>query len=71
MPLINSETELELSWSKECILSKISRTVTVAVNLPNPARKARETNNAIFQINNAKLYVFVVTLFINNNIKFF
>ena len=31
---------------------------------------ATETNRATFQINNVKLYVPVVTLLVNNNIKF-
>ena len=32
---------------------------------------AIQTTSATFQINNAKLYVSVVTLYINDNIKFF
>ena len=34
------------------------------------ARPATEATNATCQINNTKLYVLVVTLCINNNIKF-
>ena len=34
------------------------------------ARPATEATNATCQINNTKLYVLVVTLSINNNIKF-
>ena len=36
---------------------------------PVQAREARESTGAIFQINNAKRYVPVVTLSINDNIK--
>ena len=39
-------------------------------NLPNPLIQAATTTGATFQINNAKLYVSVVTLSINDNIKF-
>ena len=65
--LINGETELYLSWSKECIVSEISITPAIAGNLPT---RERETTGATFQINNAKLYVPVFTLFVNDNIKF-
>ena len=34
------------------------------------ARPATEGTNATCQINNTKLYVLVVTFYINNNIKF-
>ena len=40
------------------------------VNLPVQARKAKQITEATFQINNAKLYVPLVTLSINDNIKF-
>ena len=72
--MINSEIELELSWSKECIVSEISITPRIAGNPnarpPIPEREATQTTGATFQINNAKLYVPVVALFINDNIKF-
>ena len=48
-------------WSKNCIISEILKTA--------PA-EATETKVARFQMNNAKLYVPVVTLSMNNNIKF-
>ena len=70
LPLINSNIEFDFSWSKECKISKLSRTAAVAVNPPNPAKEVTETNSATFQINNDKLYVPVVTLSINDNIKF-
>ena len=72
MLLINSEIELDLSWSKECIITELSITF-IAVD-PNADavtyELATETVGATFQINNAKLYVPVVTSYINDNIKF-
>ena len=74
LPLINHEIEFDLSWSKECAISEISLTLRVVGN-PNvhptvPSAAAIQTTRATFQINNAKLYVLVVTLSINDNIKF-
>ena len=65
--MVNWEIELDLSWSKECITSEISIIPSIA---GNPPSAARQTTAAIFQINNARLYVLVVTLFINDNFKF-
>ena len=67
MPLINCEIELDLKWAKNCVISKTSRTLRV-VN-PN-AEVVTQTAGATHQINNAKLYVPVVTLSINEIIKF-
>ena len=59
-----------MSWSTYCIISEISRTSRPLLNTdPVEYYVATKTNNATFQINNAKLYVTVVTLFINDNIK--
>ena len=74
MPLINHEIELDLSWSKECAISEIPLILRVVGN-PNvhpivPSVAAIQTTRATFQINNAKLYFLVVTLSINDNIKF-
>ena len=74
LPLINFQIELDLSCSKECIISEISITPRIPTNADvNPhvqevtvIQKAGET----FRINNAKLYVPVVTLSINDNIKY-
>ena len=54
MPLINCEIELDLTWSKDCVMIE---------NLSN----VRGVN---FMITSTKLYVSVVTLSINDNIKF-
>ena len=74
LPLINCEIELDLSWSKECVISKISITPAVPGN-PNADPPILDvapiqTTGATFQINKDKLYVPVVTLSINDNIKF-
>ena len=72
--LINYEIELVLTWSKHCIISDILNIFEV------PAKPAaiptitglseRFKTDATFQRNNAKRYVLVVTLSINDNIKF-
>ena len=68
--LINCEIELDLSWSRYCVISEVSRTSRAVPN-SNPVRYevATTTNSAAFQINIAKLCVPVVTLSINHNIK--
>ena len=68
--LINCKIELDLPWSRYCIISEISKTPAASANPPVPAVEATHTTGATFQINNAKLYVPVVTLSINDNIKF-
>ena len=71
--MINCGTEIDLSLSKEWIMSEISITPRIAGNRnarpPAQAREARQTTGVTFQINNAKLYVPVITLSINDNIK--
>ena len=60
LPLINYEIELKLKWTKNCVLSEIHKTPEVSAN-PN-------TNppNPFISKNNAKFYVPVVTLSIND-----
>ena len=73
LPLINCEIELDMLWSITCTLSEISRTSEVYANPaadPPIAYAPPTTSNATFQINSGKLYVPVVTLPINDNIKF-
>ena len=67
LTLIHCEIELDLSWSKECILSEVS--ITPEGRGYNPVAAIQKTG-ATFQINNAKIYVPVVPLSINDNIKF-
>ena len=68
MPLINCEVELILTWFKNCVLiDKLTRDADYNANpivyeIDNP-------ENAIFQITDTKLYVPVVTLSKENDIK--
>ena len=66
-PLISCEIELHMTWSKKSVISEISR--TSEVEGANPADETL-TTRATFQINNAKLYVPVVTFSINDNNRF-
>ena len=72
LPLINCEIEFDLTLSKYCVISEVSRTFRKAD--PNADPVVYEVATAItgseFQINDVKLYVPVVTLSINDNIKF-
>ena len=68
IPLINCEVELILTWFKNCVLiDKITRNANHGANpifyeINNP-------EDATFQITDTKLYVPVVTLSKENNIK--
>ena len=64
--LINCEIELDLTRSKNCAVSKVSR--TSEVEWANSEDETL-TTEAIFQINNAELYVAVAILSINNRKK--
>ena len=64
--MINYKIELDLPWSKNCVIPEISRTAERAAG--NPA-EATLTTGATFQITSAKLCVPIVTLPINDNIK--
>ena len=75
MPAINCQTEHGLPCSKDWIIFEILRTppeidADSDENPSAPAAGATEINHATFQITNTKLYVPVVTLAINKNIKF-
>ena len=67
LPLINCETEPALRQGRNFTVFEISR--TAAVGGHNPV-ETTTTTSATFQINNAKIYVSVVTLSMNDNIKF-
>ena len=38
LPLINSEIELDLSWSKDCIISELYKTPKITANPPTPTK---------------------------------
>ena len=69
MPLINCEVELILTWFKNCMLiSKSTRDDDYHEPID---RKIDTPENAIFQITDTKLYLPVVTLSKENDIKLF
>ena len=65
--LINFEVALGLRRAKDFVISETPR--TAAVSEDNRV-KATATTSATFQINDAKLYVAVVTMSIKDNIKY-
>ena len=62
IPLINCEEELILTWSKNCVLADMS--VNAVLNPPFVS-----PSGATFQMTDTKLYVPVVTLSKENDIK--
>ena len=72
--LIYCKIELHLLYWEDCVICKISRTPEIPDNPPtNPPTNRlppSQTTGATYQINSAKLYVPVVILFVNDNIKF-
>ena len=68
MPLFNCEVELILTWFKNCVLiNKLTREANYNDNLT--VRKTDNPENAIFQITDTKLYVPLVSLSKENDIK--
>ena len=59
-PLINCKVELSLNWIENCVLT------TAAIGADDNATGA---DSATFEINDAKLYVPVVTLSVDDNVK--
>ena len=67
MSLINCEVELILTWFKNCVLkSKSTRNADYEEPID---RKIDVPENALFQITDTKLYVPVVTLSKENDVK--
>ena len=50
LPLINCEVKLDLSWSRYCIISAVSRTPAVPAIPPVPAVQATQTTGATFEL---------------------
>ena len=68
IPLINCEVELILFWFKNCVLiNKSARDADYDADLS--VRKTDNPENAIFQVTDTKLYVPVITLSKENDIK--
>ena len=68
IPLINCEVELILTWFKNCVLiGKTTREANYAANLY--VYEIDNPENAIFEITDTKLYVPVVTLSKEGDIK--
>ena len=67
MPLGNCRIKFDLTWSKNCVISEISRTPEMSGNNSVDAIQATE---ATFKLNSTELFAPVVTLSINDNIKF-
>ena len=74
LPLINCEIQLDLSWSKDCVVFEILKTpevpATPAANPPTDHVPPTQTTGVTFQITSDKLCVPVVTFSINDNIIF-
>ena len=68
--MINCEIQLYFPWSINCVIFEISRTPEVTISPPYPGRVVTEKTEATFKIKSSKLYIPVVTLSINDNIKF-
>ena len=70
----NCEIELDLSWTEDCVISEISRTPEAPANStaspPTDRFPSTQLSGATFQINSTELYVPVVSLSINDKIKF-
>ena len=60
MPLINCRVELSLRWIENCVLT----TAAIGANA-----NATGTESTIFKITDAKLYVPIVTLSVEDNAK--
>ena len=59
MPLINCEVSLILTWSRECVITRMER------RLITNTRRDTSPTNAIFQITDTKLYIPFTCYFIN------
>ena len=68
IPLINCEVELILIWFKNCVLINKS-TRDAGYNADLVVHKIDSPEDAIFQVTDTKLYVPVVSLWRENDIK--
>ena len=66
MPLINCEVSLELKWNKNCVITSLQKREIEAVR---PARVDNSPIGGTLHINDCKLYIPVVTLSKDDEIK--
>ena len=66
MPLISCEVSLELNWNKNCIITSLEQT---AIDENDPPNRDGAPTGATLDINNCKLYIPVVTLSKDDEIK--
>ena len=66
IPLISSEVSLELKWDKNCIITSLERR---AIDKNNPPNRDGAPTGATLAINDCKLYIPVVTLPKDDEIK--
>ena len=70
IPLINCETSLDLTWSKNYVLTSKATRNELAAERDNPAvAQINNPTNGVFDITDSKLYVPVVTLSAENENK--
>ena len=70
IPLTNCEISLDLTWSKNCVLTSKATRNAHAAEGDNPAvAQINNPTNVVFEIANCKLYVPVVTLSAENENK--
>lgn len=62
MPLINCEVNLLLTWSKDCVMTDMTKREVTPKQVGNAAVLDSTITNTTFAIANTKLYVPVVTL---------
>ena len=66
IPLISCEVSLELKWDKNCVITSLEQR---AIAGPNPPARDNAPTGATLAITNCKLYVPVVTLSKDDEIK--
>ena len=67
IPLISCEVSLELKWNKKCVITSIENRI---INAGPPVIRGNEPTSATLEITDCKLYVPVVTLSKDDEIKF-
>ena len=66
MSLISCEISFELKWNKSCVITSLERR---AIDKNNPPNRDRAPTGTTLAINDCKLYISVVTLSKDDEIK--